>query len=82
MAVASLVLGIVSLALCLIPGMNIVIVIVAAVGLVLGAIAMRKHPEKKGLAVAGLSMSIIGLVLGIIVWVACASAAGSLSRMY
>ena len=79
MAVASLVLGIISIVLNFF-GLGIVSIILAIVGVILGALG-RKNPEKKGMATAGLVCSIIGLVIGIIFMVACASCAGGLASM-
>lgn len=82
MAVASLVLGIISLVfLFIVP---IVGVIVGLVGIILGAMA-RKVPEKQGMATAGLVCSIIGVALGLVMFIACAgcaaTGAGILSSM-
>ena len=70
MAVASLVLGIIALILSFIPGINIWAIIIGLVGLILGALGM-KNPAKKGMATAGLVMSIIAVALSVIVWIAC-----------
>jgi len=61
MAVASLVLGIVSLIAWFIPLLGLPISIV---GLVLGIKSVKS--EKRGMAIAGIVMSSIGLVLTII----------------
>ena len=73
MAVASLVLGIVGLVLSLVttwPG-----AILGIIGIILGALG-RKDPAKKGMATAGLVLSILAVVLGLIFWVACAACVG------
>lgn len=70
MAVASLVLGIVSIVFSLIPGLPWVGAIAGLVGIILGALG-RKDAEKKGMATAGLVCSIIGTVLSIIFYIAC-----------
>ena len=75
MAIASLVLGIVSIVFSAIPGLGLLSWILAIVGIILGALG-RKNPEKKGIATAGLVCSIIGLILGIITWLACAAVLG------
>lgn len=80
MGVASLVLGIISLVAAFIPGLNWLGAIFALIGVVLGALG-RKNPEKKGIATGGLVCSIIGLVLGLILWIACASCVGGLSSL-
>ena len=74
MAIASLVLGIVSLVLSFF-GLGIISVFTAIIGIILGVLG-RKDPEKKGMATAGLVCSIIALVLGIIMWIACAAVVG------
>lgn len=79
MAIASLVLGIISLVLSF-CGLGIVSVFTAIIGIVLGALG-RKDPEKKGMATAGLVCSIIALVLGIIMWVACAAIIGGAAAL-
>ena len=71
MAVASLVLGIVALVFAFIPGINWIAWIAGVVGIVLGVLGRKKQPEKKGMATAGLVMSIIAVALGIIMYIAC-----------
>lgn len=72
MAVAALVLGIVSVALFIISlgSLSIVTVFVGIVGIILGALA-RKDPEKKSIASAGLILSIIGAILSVVGLIAC-----------
>ena len=78
MGVASLVLGIVSL-LCAIflSGFQWVGAIAGIVGIVLGVQA-RKNPENQGIGTAGMVCSIIGFILSIIFFVACAACIGSI----
>ena len=77
MAVASLVLGIVSI----VGGVFFSGIlgwassIIAVVGIVLGVLG-RKNPEKKSLATAGMVCSIVGLVLSLLFTVACVACAG------
>jgi predicted PurR-regulated permease PerM len=83
MAVAALILGIASLAFC---WSGFIGSIIGVVGIILGAIAIKKLNETKkpnGMAKAGLVMSIIGVVLGLIIWISCMfcyKAAGTLTN--
>lgn len=79
MAIASLVLGIISLVLSFF-GLGIISVFTAIIGIILGVLG-RKDPEKKGMATAGLVCSIIALVLGIIMWIACAAVVGGAAAL-
>ena len=60
MATASLVLGIVSIALCCMPFLTLPC---AVAGIITGALGARSSGQ--GMAAAGIILSIIGLVLGI-----------------
>ena len=75
MAVASLVLGIVALVFSFI-GLGFISVIIGIVGIILGAIG-RNNPEKRGMATAGIVMSIIAVALGLLFWIACAACIGT-----
>lgn len=77
MAVASLVLGIVSLVFLFIPGVNFIGIITAIVGIILGAMARKKMDQQKGMATAGLVCSIIALAACTIVWIACIACASA-----
>ena len=66
MAIAGLVLGIVGIVFTFIPGINLIGIIAAIIGIILSAIAMKQQPDKKGMAVAGLVLSIIALVIWVI----------------
>lgn len=79
MAIASLVLGIISLVLSFF-GLGMISVITSIIGIILGVLG-RKDTEKKGMATAGLVCSIIALVLGIIMWVACAAVVGGAASL-
>ena len=79
MAIASLILGIISLILSFF-GLGIISVFTAIIGIILGVLG-RKDPEKKGMATAGLVCSIIALVLGIIMWIACAAVVGGAAAL-
>ncbi len=74
MGVGSLVLGIISLVLCFIPGCSLVGMILSLIGVVLGALGMG-NPESKGTATGGLVCSIIALVLCGIWFFACGGVA-------
>ena len=81
MGVASLVLGIISLLISIFSAGTIgwLGALLAILGIVFGAIG-RKNPEKKGLATAGMVISIISASLGLLMYIACvACAAGTLS---
>ena len=77
MAVASLVLGICSLVFPFI-GLGWLSVVLGLVGIILGALA-RKKETGKGMATAGLVMSIIAVALGLVMWLACAACIGGLA---
>lgn len=79
MAVAALVLGICALAFPFI-GLGWLSCLLGIVGIILGALG-RKNPEKKGMATAGLVMSIIAVALGLIVWLACAACIGGIASL-
>ena len=70
MAVASLVLGIVSLVWSLIGG-TFLSAVVALIGIILG-VQGRKDPNNRGMATAGFVCSLIALVFSLIGVVACA----------
>ncbi len=73
MAVASLVLGIISVVFPFI-GLGLIGLIVGIVGLILGIIAKKKAPS--GMATAGLVLSIVGVSLTLLVLIACAACYG------
>lgn len=74
MAVAGLVLSILALVgsiLSWLPIVGYLALPLAIVAVILSALAMKKQPEKKGMAIAGLVMGIIALVLSGILTIAC-----------
>ncbi|MCL2587863.1 MAG: DUF4190 domain-containing protein [Oscillospiraceae bacterium] len=81
MAIAALVLGIISL----VPLVPFPIgPISAVVGIVLGVLARKKASEAgtpTGMATAGMVLSIIGLALSIIFWAFCAAVLGAASLL-
>ena len=72
MAIASLVLGILSLVIGIFSAGSLGSLggILGIVGIILGALG-RKDLEKKGMATAGLVCSIIGTILCLILYIAC-----------
>jgi hypothetical protein len=82
MGVASLVLGIVALVIGIFSSglLGWLGAIIAVVGIVLGALG-RKNPDNHGIATAGLVCSIIGLVLCLILYIACAAVVGSVASL-
>ena len=83
MAVASLVLGLISIIIGAGSGglVGWLGAILAIIGIVLGAIG-RKNPEHKGIATGGLVCSIIGLVLSLILYIACIGCTAGLASLY
>lgn len=77
MGVASLVLGILAVLIGIFTGGSLgwVGVIMAIIGVILGALG-RKNPDSKGIATAGLVLSIIGLILCIAMYAACIACVG------
>ena len=78
MAVAALILGILSVVLSWIPVAGwIMCLIMGVIAIVLGALGRTRQPDKKGMAVAGMILGIIGVVFSV-VWlliaVACTAA--------
>lgn len=65
MAVAALVLGIFGLIGCWVPVWNLVLSIA---GLVCGIICLAKDHKSKGLGIAGIVVSTLGLLLSIVVY--------------
>lgn len=81
LAVASLVLGIVSIVFSFF--LQWLGLIIGIVGIVLGVMAKKKNPS--GMATAGLVLSIIGTVLCALIFIACAaclSAVGGAAALY
>jgi len=79
MAVASMVLGICALVFPFI-GLGWLSILIGIVGIVLGALG-RKNESKRGMATAGVVMSIIAVALGLIMWLACAACIGGLASL-
>jgi hypothetical protein len=76
MGIASLVIGIVAVLISLISGpLGWVGALLGVIGIILGALGM-KNPETKGVATAGLVLSIIATVLGLVIFLACVACIG------
>ncbi|MBQ8787885.1 MAG: DUF4190 domain-containing protein [Oscillospiraceae bacterium] len=72
MAVASLVLGIISIVFSYFTAMLPFLFIVPIIGIVLGALHKSKHlPVGKRLSTAGIVTSIVGIVLTLLIYVLC-----------
>jgi len=78
MAVAGLVLGILSLVGGSIPVANAFpLWLLGILGIILSSIARKKQPS--GLATAGLVLSIIGTIFSLITFIACALCVGAIA---
>ena len=82
MAIGSLVLGIVAIVIGLFSAGSLgwLGAIAGIVGIILGVMG-KKDPEKKGLATAGLTCSIIGTVLSLLLYIACAAVIGGIASL-
>ncbi len=69
MAIASLVLGIISIIFAFTGPVSFVGIIVGVVGIILGAVARKNDPS--GIAIGGLVTSIIGTSMALIFYLAC-----------
>ena len=70
MAIASLVIGIVSIVFALVTACLPFFAIVPIIGIILGALHKGKHlPVGKGLSTAGIITSIVGLILPVIIFI-------------
>lgn len=80
MGIASLVLGILALLIGIFSAgaYGWLGAIFGLIGIILGALG-RKDSEKTGIATAGLVCSIIGLVLSLILYIACIACVGGLA---
>jgi hypothetical protein len=82
MGVASLILGIVATALGLFSAGSLGLfgIIIGIIGIILGALG-RKDEQGRGLATAGLVVSIIGTILSVIFYIACATCIAGLASI-
>ena len=81
MGVVSLVFGILCVILCWIPVWNWVGIALGVIGIIMGAVGKsmaKKNDKPTGVATAGLVLSIIGVAIAGVAWLACfACAAGA-----
>lgn len=82
MGVTSLVLGIIAIVIGIFSAglLGWFGAILAIVGIILGAVG-KKDPNKSGIATAGLVCSIIGLVLCLLLYIACVACIGGLASL-
>ena len=82
MAIAALVLGIVGAVFAFIPGVNLIGIIIAIVGLILGIIALvqskKNNGEGKGKAIAGVVLSAVAVVITVVMYIIVAAAANAI----
>lgn len=83
MGVASLVLGILAVLIDIFSSgvLGWLGAIMAIIGVVMGALGMKK-PESKGIATAGLVLSIVGLALCLIMYAACVACVGGSAALF
>ncbi len=80
MAVAALVLGIVSLIIgVFFSSIGWLGALVAIVGIILGATARKKQDDQYKLATAGMVCSIVGIVINLIFYIACVACIGAIA---
>lgn len=79
-AIASLVLGIISLVFIFFNTFAFLGMILAIVGLILGINSKKERPSS--MATAGIVLSIIGLVLCALAFLACVACVGALASLY
>ena len=82
MGVASLVLGILAIIIGVFSSglFGWMGAIIAIIGIILGAVG-RKNADSKGIATGGLVCSIIGLILCLLLYLACAACVGGLASL-
>lgn len=83
MGVASLILGIIAILIGLVSAglLGWLGAIVGIIGIILGALG-RRNPEGKGLATGGLVCSIIGTILSLLFYIACAACVSSVGSLF
>lgn len=84
MGVAALVLGIIAIVIGVFSAGTLgwAGAIMGIIGIILGALGKKNAPEgKTGIATAGLVCSIIGTILSLLLYVACAACVGGLTSL-
>lgn len=79
LAIAALVVGGVSLLLCLIPVVNAVSIVGGIAAVVLGLVALRKLSPQvtgKGLAIGGIALGVVSAVVAVAIWGLLGAAVG------
>lgn len=79
MGLASLICGIITLVMAIFSasGLGVVGVALGIIGIILGALG-RKDPAQHSMATAGMIISIIGLIINIVVFIACVACIGAI----
>lgn len=83
MGVASLILGIIAILIGLVSAglLGWLGAIIGIIGIILGALG-RRNPEGKGLATGGLVCSIIGTILSLAFYIACAACVSGVGSLF
>ena len=72
MGIASLILGIIAIVIAIfMPYIGWLGSLLGILGIIFAVIGKKSNPEKKGVCTAGLVLSIIGLILGFLFYLAC-----------
>lgn len=85
MGVAALVLGIIAIIIGIFSAGTLgwAGAIMGIIGIILGALGRKNAPEgKTGIATGGLVCSIIGTILSLLLYVACAACIGGVSSLF
>ena len=79
MGIASLICGVITLVMAVFSasGLGALGIILGLVGIIFGALG-RKDPEQKSMATAGLIVSIVGLLINAVLFVACIACIGAI----
>ncbi|WNB85525.1 DUF4190 domain-containing protein [Cellulomonas sp. ATA003] len=81
LAIASVVVGGVSLLLCLVPVVNAVSIVGGIAAVVLGLVALRRLSPQvsgKGLALGGIALGVVSAIISVAIWVLIGAAVGGL----